>query len=85
MPLFRYHEPKNQEAKIMNLTEEQLAEAKAELAKRDREQRRRYEEECARRNREAEDRFWAGMLTKYPDLDRDTMYDIWSEVDDYYR
>ena len=62
------------------LTEAQLAEAKAVL-----EARERARIEQARREREAEDRFWDGMKAQYPDLSRETMYDIWSAVDAFYR
>jgi len=68
----------------MALTEEQLAEAQTELARREKERFDRYSREYAERQRAAEDAFWERMKAKYPQLDRDTMYDIWSEVDDFF-
>lgn len=67
------------------LTEAQLAEAKSVLEARERARVEQANQDRARRQREAEDRFWEGMQAKYPELSRDTMYDIWSEVDAFYR
>jgi hypothetical protein len=69
----------------MALTEEQLAEAQAELARRAREKSEHYQREYFARMKAAEDAFWERMRAKYPKLDRETMHDIWSEVDDFYR
>lgn len=69
----------------MPLTEEQLAEAQRELRRRAKEQSDRYTCEYAERMLAAEEAFWARMTAKYPQLDKDTMYDIYSEVSDWYR
>jgi len=69
----------------MALTEEQLAEAQQELIRRQKERTDQYTREYAERQRVAEEAFWARMQAKYPQLDKDTMHDIWSEIDDWYR
>lgn len=69
----------------MELTEEQLQAAKAELDRRRAAEEKRYSDEYERKVREADERFWARMRAKYPHLDKDTMYDIYTEICSYYR
>ena len=69
----------------MALTEEQLAEARTELLRREKEIADRRNREYAEKVKRADDAFWERMTAKYPDIDRDTLYDIWSEIDDWYR
>jgi hypothetical protein len=66
------------------LTEEQLQEATRELKRREDEKEQRYHEEWYAKQQAAEEKFWAGMLARYPQLDRDTMYDIYGECRDFY-
>jgi hypothetical protein len=66
------------------LNEEQLEEAQRVLHTREAERHRQYEAECARRYREEEKRFWERMTAKYPHLDQDTMYDIYSEMREFF-
>ena len=68
----------------IELTEEQIEAAKAEIARREQAQKDAWHAECVRKQREAEERFWTGMKAKYPSLDRDTMYDIYAELRNFY-
>lgn len=68
----------------MALTDAQLEEAKAELKRRETEQARRYSEEYARRQAEAEERLYLKMEAAYPGIDRETMYNIFSDMRDFY-
>lgn len=68
----------------MDLTEEQLEEARQEIRRRDKAQSDAYAAEWQCRQNEVKERFWTGMLAKYPGLDRETMYDIYWEVRDFY-
>ena len=69
----------------MALTEEQLAEAKAELERRKQAESDRYAREWAERQHKAEEQFLEKMDRAYPSIDRDTRYSIWSDYDNYYR
>jgi hypothetical protein len=68
----------------MDLTEEQLAAAQEELRRREKERHDGYAREYARRQAEADERHWEKMEAAYPDLSRDTLYDIYSTMRDYY-
>lgn len=68
----------------VELTEEQIQAAAAELRRREKARNDAYAEEYHREQKAAEERFWAGMLAQYPDLDRDTMYDIYHEIRNFY-
>lgn len=69
----------------MELTEEQIAEVGRVLREREKERARRASEEHARKMREAEERWEAKMDDKYPGIDRDTRYEIYSDYFDWYR
>lgn len=68
----------------MNLTEEQLDEAKRELARRDKEQAERYHQEYIERQRAADERFRLKMEAAYPGIDADTRYSIYADYRDHY-
>jgi hypothetical protein len=68
----------------MALTEEQLAEAREELAARAKAKSDEYAREYARRQHEAEERHWVKMEAAYPGINRDTMYEIYSDMRDFY-
>jgi hypothetical protein len=65
------------------LTEAQLEEAQQELKRREAERAKRYSDEYWARQHAAEKRFWERMLDKYPQLDQDTMYEIYSEIREF--
>lgn len=68
----------------MALTEEQLAEAKAELDRRTAEKSNLYVREYARRQAEAEERHFIKMEAAYPGIDRETMSNIYYDMRDFY-
>lgn len=68
----------------MALTEEQIKEAEAELKRRQKEKSDAYHREYVRKQAEAEARFWVEMEAKYPQLGHDTMFDIYSELRDFF-
>jgi Skp family chaperone for outer membrane proteins len=68
----------------MELTEEQLAAAQAELARREAARRQQYHDEYVERERQAEQRFMDKMDRAYPGIDRDTRYSIYSDYRDFY-
>jgi hypothetical protein len=68
----------------MELTEEQLKEAKAELERREKARNQKYHDEYVARQREAERLHWLKMEAAYPGIDHDTLYSIYSDMRDFY-
>lgn len=68
----------------MKLTEEQVQAAKAELDRREKEQRERYAQEYLERQRAAEERFLAVTDAEFPGIDRDTRYGIYAAYRNFY-
>lgn len=68
----------------MNLTEEQITEAKKELERRAKERDERYQREYLEQQRAAQVRFDDKMDMRYPDVDRETRYSIYIDYCEFY-
>lgn len=68
----------------MELTEEQLEEARQELARREKARNDAYSAEWQRKQNEAEERFLEKQDRYHPDIDRDTRYEIYADYRDFF-